>query len=93
MNIVEVHFEAKKEEDDEPEPMRMEHFYFPLGLWVVGILLSVLCFIAELMIHRLRKSKTDIPKARLEEPGVTQSTPQSEDGHNSDVEDIEDTKV
>ena len=80
-------------EDDEPEPLRMEHFYFPLGLWVVGILLSVLCFIAELIIHRLRKSKTDIPKARLEEPGVTQSTPQSEDRHNSDVEDIEDTKV
>ena len=71
----------------------MEHFYFPLGLWVVGILLSVFCLLAELIIHRLRKSKTDIPKARLEEPGVTQSTPQSEDGHNSDVEDIEDTKV
>ena len=93
MNIVEVHFEAEKEEDDEPEPMRMEHFYFPLGLWLVGILLSVLCLLAELIFHRLRKSKTDIPKARLEEPDVTQSTPQSEDGHNSEVEDIEDTKV
>ena len=92
MTALEVHYKAEKE-DDEPEPLRMEHFYFPLGLWLVGILLSVLCFIAELIIHRLRKSKTDIPKARLEEPGVTQSTPQSEDGHNSDVEDIEDTKV
>ena len=92
MTNTEVLFNAK-EEDGEPEPLRMEHFYFPLGLWLVGILLSVLCFIAELIIHRLRKSKTDVPKARLEEPGVTQSTPQSEDGHNSDVEDIEDTKV
>ena len=92
MTIAEVPFKAE-EEDDQPEPLRMEHFYFPLGLWLVGILLSVLCLLAELIIHRLRKSKTDIPKARLEEPGVTQSTPQSEDGHNSDVEDIEDTKV
>ena len=92
MTIIPVPFNAEVE-DDEPEPLRMEHFYFPLGLWLVGILLSVLCLLAELIIHRLRKSKTDIPKARLEEPGVTQSTPQSEDGHNSDVEDIEDTKV
>ena len=81
------------EEVQKNERLKMEHFYFPLGLWLVGILLSVLCFLAEIIIHRLRKSKTDIPKARLEEPGVTQSTPQSEDGHNSDVEDIEDTKV
>ena len=92
MIATEVPFNTELE-DDEPEPLRMEHFYFPLGLWVVGILLSVLCFIAELIIHRLRKSKTDIPKARLEEPGVTQSTPQLEDQHNSDNEDIEDTKV
>ena len=80
MNIVEVHFEAEKEEDGEPEPLRMEHFYFPLGLWLVGILLSVLCLLAEIIIHCLRKSKNDI---LMEEPGVTQSTPQSEDGHNS----------
>ena len=92
MTAIEVGFKPE-EPVDEPEPLRMEHFYFPLGLWLVGILLSVLCLLAELIIHRLRKSKPDIPKARLEEPGVTQSTPQSEDGHNSDVEDIEDTKV
>ena len=89
MTQIEVPFKAE-EEDDEPEKLRMEHFYFPLGLLVVGILLSVLCLLAELIIHRLRKSKTDVP---IEEPGVTQSTPQLEDGHNSDVEDIEDTKV
>ena len=81
MTVIEVGFKAE-EEDDQPEPLRMEHFYFPLGLWLVGILLSVLCLLAELIIHRLRKSKTDIPKARLEEPGVTQSTPQSEDRQN-----------
>ena len=87
LTIGEVHFKEEKEDDD-PEPLRMEHFHLPLGLWLVGILLSVFSFLAEIIIHRLRKSKTDIPKARLEEPGVTQSTPQSEDQHNSDVEDI-----
>ena len=65
----------------------MEHFYFPLGMWLVGILLSVFCLLTEVIIHRLRKSKTDVPIPRLEEPGVTQSSPE-EDGHNSDVEDI-----
>ena len=69
----------------------MEHFYFPL--WLVGMLLSVFTFLTEIIIHRLGKSKTDNPKPRLEEPGVTQSTPETEDGHNSIVEDIEDTKV
>ena len=88
MTIVEVHFKEEKEDDD-PEPLRMEHFYFSLGMWLVGILLSVFLFLIEIIIHRLRKPKTDTTKARLEEPDVTQSTPESEDGHKSDVEDIE----
>ena len=92
MLIIDVPFKAEKE-DDESEALEREHFYFPLGLWLVGILLSVFCLLAEIIIHRLRKSKTDIPSTRLEEPGVTQSTQGSEDGHNSNVEDIEDTKV
>ena len=74
--------EVKK--DDKPEALRMEHFYFPLGLLVGGLLLSFLCFIAEIIFHRM---------VRLEEPRVTQSTPESEVEHNNDVEDIEDTKV
>ena len=81
MSITEVDFKVEKEEDD-PEPLRMEHFYFPLGLWLVGMLLSVFCLLTEIIIHRLRKSK-----ATLEEPDVTQSTPGSEDGHISNVED------
>ena len=91
MIVNEIPFKAE-EEDAEPEPLRMEHFYFPLGLWLVGILLSAFCLLAEISIHRLRKSETDIPMARLEEPDVTQSTLESEDGHNSDVEDIKNNK-
>ena len=82
MTANEVGFKAE-EEDDNPEPLRMEHFYFPIGLWLVGILLSVFCLLAELFIHRLRKSKTDVP---IEEPDVTQSTPELEVQHNSDVD-------
>ena len=91
MTVIEVPFKEKKEDND-PEPLRIEHFYFPLGMWLIGILLSVFCLLAEIIIHRLGKSKTDIPKERLEEPGVTQSSPELEDGHNSSVEDLEDTK-
>ena len=77
---MEVPFKAE-EENAEPEALKMEHFYFPLGLWLVGILLSVFCLLTEIIIQRLGKSKN---------PDVTQSTPESEDGHNSNVED---TKV
>ena len=75
--------------NDDPEKLRLEHFYFPIGLWLVGILLSVFCLLAELIIHRLRKSKSDVP---IMEPGVTQSTPELEVQQNSDIN-IEDTKV
>ena len=85
----EVPFNEEKEDDD-PEPLRMEHFYFPLGMWLVGILLSVFSFLAEIIIHRLGKSKTNIPNTTS--PSVTQSTPESEDGKNSNLEDLEDTK-
>ena len=89
MRIIEVHFK-EEELDDEPKPLKMEHFYFPLGVLLVGILLSLFCFIVEIIFHCLRRSKTDVP---LEEPGVAQSTPESEDEHNSNVEDLEDTEV
>ena len=92
MTVAEVLFKAEKE-DDEPEPLEMKHFYFPLGLWLVGLILSAIFLLTEIIIHRRRKSKIDVAMLPLEEPSVTQSTPESEDGHNSDVEDLEDTKV
>ena len=39
-------------ETDEPEPLKMEHFHLPLGIWMVGILISLLLFIAEIIKHR-----------------------------------------
>ena len=39
-------------ETDDPEPLRMEHFHLPLGMWMVGILTSLLFFIAEIIKHR-----------------------------------------
>ena len=83
----EVIFE-EVEEEAKLEPLRMEHFIFPLGLWLVGTVLSVFCLLAEVIIHRLRKSK-----ATLEEPDVTQSTPGSENGHNSNDEDTKEMNL
>ena len=71
--------------------MKVKHFFFPLNTWLIEILLSVFCFIVETIFHYLRKSKPNAPSAVLEERNVTQSTLESEDGHYSDVEDIEDT--
>ena len=39
-------------ETDDPKPLRMEHFHLPLGMWMVGILISLLFFIAEIIKHR-----------------------------------------
>ena len=57
MSITEVDFKVEKEEDD-PEKLRMEHFYFPLGLWLGGFLLSAIILLAEIIIHSRRKSQT-----------------------------------
>ena len=57
MTVIEVGFK-EEEEDDEPEPLRMEHFYFPLGLWLAGVLISVIFLLAEIIINRRRKSQS-----------------------------------
>ena len=75
--------------DDKPEPLEMEHFYFPLVLWTAGLIISTIFLLAEMFIRR--KSKRDLPMLRPEEPPVAQS--QLEVDHNSAVEEIEDTKV
>ena len=80
-------FLEEKPRDDKPEPLTMEHFYFPLGLWLAGLLLSAFLLLAEIIYHRM----TDVPIAM--EPSVTQSTPELEVEHNSHVEDIEDPKI
>ena len=72
MTITEVRFEQKAE-DDKLEALRMEHFYLPIGLWFVGTLISIFCFLAEIIIHR----KTEVPKATKVEPSLTQSTADS----------------
>ena len=53
--------------------MRMEHFYFPLGLWLAGILLSTFFLLAEIIIHRRRKPQTEVANLTPEDPSVTQS--------------------
>ena len=69
MTINEVHLK-EEELDHEPEPLKTEHFYFSLRVLLVEILLSVFCFIVEIIFHCLRKSKTNVPRAVLEEPDV-----------------------
>ena len=56
--VTEVGFKEEKE-DDEPEPLRMEHFHFPLGLWVGGLVLSVIFLLAEIFKSRCTQSPPD----------------------------------
>ena len=88
MVVTEVDF-YEEAPDDKPEPLEMEHFYFPLGLWTAGLVISTIFLLAEMFIRR--KAKRDSPVLTPEEPPVAQS--QLEVEHNSPVEDMEDTKV
>ena len=38
-------------DEEELEPLRMEHFYFPLILLVGGLVLSFVSFIAEIKVY------------------------------------------
>ena len=58
MVVTEIRLE-EPEEEDEVEPLMMEHFYFPIGIWFVGIILSAIFLLVEIIIHRRRKSQTD----------------------------------
>ena len=78
----------KFEEVGKPEPLRMEHFYFPFGLWFAGTMISLLCFLAEIITQRLTRSK-NVPILTVEEPEVTQDV----GSDNRDVENVEDTDV
>ena len=70
--MVEAHHKEEPE-DAKPKPLKKEHIILPIGMWFVGILISLFCFIAEIIINRGRKSKnkTNVPMAPQEDPRVT----------------------
>ena len=43
----------EEEKDNEPSPLGMENFYFPLGLLLAGLFISALCLLAEVIIKRI----------------------------------------
>ena len=53
---IEVGFKVEAQ-DDKPEPLAMEHFYFPLGLWLAGIILSAIFLLAEIIIKLLENQQ------------------------------------
>ena len=55
LTINEVPFKVEAP-DDEPEPLAMEHFYFPLGIWLAGLVVSVICLLAEI-INKYRENQ------------------------------------
>ena len=100
MTITDVDFKEEPA-DDEPEPLRMEHFHLPLGMWFVGLLISLFCFVAEIIKNRIKKWKAkrlsdtegaEMDLAVLEVPDKAPVTFQQEVQHNTDVQDTEDTE-
>ena len=93
IEIIETHFKVE-EKDEGPEPLRMEHIYFPLGLWLAGLLISAIFLLAEIIIHRRRQSQTEVVMLTLEEPSVTKTEGGKLDLAVSEhIENIEVTKV
>ena len=55
MLILEVPFE--EEDEEEPlEPLRIEHFILPLIILAVGLVLSGVTFIVEIIIKRVQRN-------------------------------------
>ena len=54
----------EQEVEEEPlEPLRMEHFYFPLLLLIIGLVFSALTFIAEIIFkhtHKAQRGQTEM---------------------------------
>ena len=97
LTVIEVGFDQKPE-DPGPEPLRMEHFRFPLGIWMVGLLISIFCFLAEVIINWISKRKAvrlsdtegaEVDLAVSEVPDKARVTFQQEVQHNT--EDTEET--
>ena len=55
MLAIEVGFKDEAQADD-PEPLGMIHFIFPLGLWLAGVAVSVICLLAEI-INKWRENQ------------------------------------
>ena len=55
MLVTEVHFKEEAQ-DTEPKPLGLEHFYFPLGLWLAEVVVSVIFLLAEIII-KLRENQ------------------------------------
>ena len=49
--VIEVPF-SEVAEDEDPEPLTMDYFYFPLGLLIGGLVLSTVAFLVEIVINR-----------------------------------------
>ena len=78
-------------ENDKPEPLEMQHFYFPLGRWSAGLVVSTIFLLAEIIVNHRKRSRRDVLLATQEEPRVAQATPQGDVEQNS--EDFEDNKL
>ena len=63
MTLIEADFDEKENEfrmreanltieTDEAKPLRMEHFHLPIGIWMIGIVISLLFYIAVIIKHR-----------------------------------------
>ena len=55
----------EEDPDDKPEPLEMEHFYFPLGLWLAGLIISLIFLLAEIVLNR-KKQRGNVPMATQE---------------------------
>ena len=48
---------SEEAEDEDPEPLTMDYFYFPLGLLTGGLVLSTVAFLVEIVIKRCQDRK------------------------------------
>ena len=53
ISLSEYRYQLKQIPSNKPQPIAMEHIYFPLGLLLAGIILSAIVLLAEIITKRL----------------------------------------
>ena len=53
ISLSEYRYQLKQIPSNKPQPLAMEHIYFPLGLLLAGIILSAIVLLAEIITKRL----------------------------------------
>ena len=68
------------------EPLLMEHFSLPIGLWFVGTLITIICFLAEIYIYKKEATQKEPSETQTESETSQRNLPDTEGAEGDQVQ-------